>query len=140
MEICFSYFKQYSLLADAGLVVLIWIVQLIIYPSFLYFKKENLVLWHKKYTSRIAIIVIPLMLYQLIFSLLLVYNYFTIKSVIYTLLVIFLWMNTFTVFVPLHNKISNFSYTKTTLQQLVSKNWTRTFLWTFLLFFHLLLM
>ncbi|PQJ80472.1 hypothetical protein [Polaribacter porphyrae] len=140
MEIYFLYLKQYSLLIDAGLVVLIWMVQLIIYPSFLYYKKENLVIWHNKYTSRIALIVIPLMLYQLVFSLMLIIYQFSLKNSVYTFLVVFLWIYTFTVFVPLHNKISNSNYTEITLQKLVFNNRVRTFLWSFLLVFRLLLM
>ena len=58
--------SKITLLVDIGLVVLIWMVQLIVYPSFTFYSKENLVNWHQKYTARIAVIVIPLMFLQLI--------------------------------------------------------------------------
>ena len=57
MDYAFSFLNNYALLVDAGLVVLIWMVQLIIYPSFLHYD-NNLVEWHHKYTSRIALIVV----------------------------------------------------------------------------------
>ncbi len=53
------------LLLDFGLVVLIWIIQRIVYPGFLHYSTENLVVWHRQYTSRFSAIVIPLMLAQL---------------------------------------------------------------------------
>ena len=53
------------LLVDFGLLVLIWIIQLIIYPSFLFYRAKELITWHKMYTKAIALIVIPLMLGQL---------------------------------------------------------------------------
>lgn len=139
MDNLLSFLNSYALLIDAGLVVLIWMVQLIIYPSFLY-HDNNLVKWHQKYTSRIALIVIPLMMYQLIFALILSISNFTLINSIYGLIVLALWLNTFIVFVPLHNKISNNSFNSKVLQRLISKNWLRTFLWTFLLFYHLLVL
>ncbi len=42
------------LLFDFGLVVLIWIVQLVIYPGLCYYSETDLLKWHKLYTSRIA--------------------------------------------------------------------------------------
>ena len=56
------------LLLDFGLCILIWMVQLIVYPSFLFFSDNNLFTWHKTYTKAIALIVMPLMLGQLRYS------------------------------------------------------------------------
>lgn len=53
------------LLLDFGLVVLIWIVQLVIYPSLCYYQDKDLAKWHKIYTQRIGVIVGPLMIAQL---------------------------------------------------------------------------
>ena len=50
---------------DFGLVVLIWMIQLIVYPSFLHYTTTNLIKWHRKYTPLIGYIVGPLMLLQL---------------------------------------------------------------------------
>ena len=36
---------------DFGAVVLIWLVQLVIYPSFLHYAESDLVNWHKIYTN-----------------------------------------------------------------------------------------
>ena len=128
--------SQISLMVDAGLVILIWIVQLVIYPSFLHYTTENLYSWHQKYTSRIAIMVVPLMLFQLIYGLIILFYFPTINHFIYLALVIFLWVFTFLTFAPLHNKISNRNINNKLLTSLIYRNWIRTFLWSFLLIFH----
>jgi DMSO reductase anchor subunit len=118
------------LLLDFGLVVLIWIVQLIIYPSFQFYTPEELLPWHSKYTVAISFIVIPLMLGQLVVSALQFVrhqNFYTISSLIVVCLI---WTLTFTIFVPLHNSIASDSFTADSLESLVQNNWSRTFLWS----------
>ncbi|MFK7811150.1 MAG: hypothetical protein AB8B59_01575 [Maribacter sp.] len=118
------------LLFDSGLLVLIWIVQLVIYPSFQFYRKEDLLKWHKKYTPGISMIVIPLMFGQLITSVLQfmeVRNAFTIGSII---LIVMVWVITFSQFVPLHGKIAAGKANEIHLKQMLNRNWTRTFLWT----------
>ena len=73
------------LLFDFGLLVLIWIVQRIVYPSFLHYNSKDLVNWHKVYTSRLTFIVMPLMLGQLgisIYQLIMEINLYTVLSII----------------------------------------------------------
>jgi hypothetical protein len=53
-------------LVDFALFILIWIVQRIIYPSFMYHSPVSLSQWHAVYSKRIALIVVPLMLGQLL--------------------------------------------------------------------------
>lgn len=137
MNELFEILPYISHLVDSGLVVLIWMVQLIIYPSFLYYKKENLVYWHQKYTSRIAIIVVPLMVFELFYGIIITYNTADITNLIYISVVIFLWIFTFLGFAPLHLKISNNEYDQKLLKKLIFRNWIRVFLWSFLLIFNL---
>ena len=94
------------LLLDFGLCILIWMVQLIVYPSFLFFSDNNLFTWHKTYTKAIALIVMPLMLGQLsivIYQVFLIQNTYTLTSIV---LVIFLWGITLLKFAPMHQQIS----------------------------------
>ena len=118
------------LLFDFGLLVLILMVQLIIYPSFQFYTSENLLRWHKKYTLAISFVVIPLMFGQLITSALQLIderNAYTIGSVI---LIALVWIITFTQFVPMHHRINNGQAKESLLNQIVKRNWIRTFLWT----------
>lgn len=118
------------LLFDAGLFVLIWMVQLVVYPSFLYYEKQNLVKWHNHYTKGLSIIVIPLMFGQLIMACIQLVELPSIETIISLLMVCAVWISTFVQFVPIHNKISKNKVTEKLLQQLVNRNWLRTLLWT----------
>ena len=131
--------SQISLLVDAGLVVLIWMVQLIIYPSFTYYKSENLIKWHQKYTSRLAVVVVPLMLTQLALAIVAVFLAFNFTTIFTVVIVLFLWVFTFLSFAPLHSKISEGHTDQNLLKLLIQRNWIRTFFWSLLLVFHLIM-
>ncbi len=118
------------LLFDFGLVVLIWMVQLIIYPSFMYFRKTDLLSWHDIYTKRISIVVIPLMFGQLflgIFQLVQALNFYTLVSMV---LITAVWVSTFAQFVPMHHAISKGNTDGLVLKRLVQRNRLRTFIWS----------
>jgi hypothetical protein len=121
-----------KLISDAGLLVLIWLVQLVIYPGFAYYIPSNLKKWHSIYTGKVTIVVLPLMLSQLILScwLVIMQNWDLILT-ISAILVIFTWLSTFMIFVPLHQKIDQSTQDSSEYtRQLVNKNWLRTILWT----------
>ena len=120
------------LVLDVGLLVLIWMIQLIVYPSFLFYTAKELIAWHKMYTKAIALIVIPLMLGQLsiiIYQVFLVQNTYTLTSII---LVVFLWGITLLKFAPMHQQISEGNTHEQLLKKLVQNNWIRTLIWTIL--------
>ncbi len=119
-----------QLLIDVGLFVLIWIVQLIIYPSFLYYESKNLVAWHQKYTPNISFVVVPLMLGQLILAIFQLLDDRSIMSILYFVLVGCAWGVTFLIFVPLHSKITSNIHTEGVLRKLVRYNWLRVVIWT----------
>jgi hypothetical protein len=115
---------------DFGLVVLIWIVQIIIYPSFSYYKEEDLSKWHDKYTRNITLIVLPLMTGQLGIHLYEIINAFTLLRLSALILIALIWFNTFLYAVPLHQRISdNLDIAKTCIE-LTRINWYRTILWS----------
>ena len=126
------------LLIDFGLLVLIWIVQRIVYPGFLYYNTKDLINWHRTYTSRFTFIVMPLMLGQLgisIYQLITEIDLYTVMSLI---IIILIWLSTFLQFVPIHNEISKGKVSQNMLNSLVKKNWIRTFLWTALFLYSML--
>ena len=127
-----------QLIIDFGLVILIWMVQLIVYPSFKYYQKQDLILWHQKYTKRIAFIVVPLMLIQLGIAVFNMFHQFNHTTIVTLSVVIFLWIFTFLSFAPLHFKISEGKHTQKQLQLLIKRNWLRTFLWSSLFVFDFL--
>ena len=53
-----------QIINDSGLLILIWLVQLIICPSLCYTEDKEFICWHKRYSYMIGLIIIPLMLAQ----------------------------------------------------------------------------
>ena len=95
------------LLSDFGLVVLIWMVQLIIYPSFLVIEEDAFKVWHKKYMLLISYLVIPLMFAQVAFHALALLNHVSIVQGVAALLMGVAWATTFGYSVPRHNALAN---------------------------------
>jgi len=126
------------LLIDFGLLVLIWMVQLLIYPSFLYFQSSDLLKWHHAYTPRITFIVLPMMLFQLLAHSWNVYASFSIVNVLLCVIVFATWLVTFLISVPLHHKIASNVAMKDACKLLIKTNWIRTVLWSFVFILHLL--
>lgn len=128
-------FSFIQLLIDFGLVVLIWLVQLCIYPAFTYFEKTNLIRWHEAYTPKITLVVFPLMLGQLMIATFLLYMDFKTQHLINAALVCITWASTFLIYVPLHQKIALKKNPIKNSYKLVRLNWIRVFIWS-LIFIH----
>ena len=126
------------LLFDTGLVVLIWLVQLIIYPSFLFYERNNLKRWHYNYTKKITYIVLPLMMGQFIIAIIHLFNDFSIFSLGSFLIIVSLWVITILIFIPLHNKVSTDHFNQSIINKLIRLNWIRTLLWSGLFVLNLL--
>ena len=120
-----------SLLVDTVFLYLIWVIQLVIYPSFKYISDQNFSKWHKNYCNIIGFFVIPLMLFQLIESVILVIDF---RGVINFAVVIITWALTFTVFFYIHKRLSNEGNKKDIINTLLRLNWLRVFLWSLLPF------
>jgi len=122
-----------NVLFAAALFTLTWIVQLVIYPSFGYYSEGNMKRWHRAYTGRITIIVMPLMVGQLLLTGYLAFAQTSWSHYVIFALTVFTWLTTFVFAVPLHASIDKKSNTKNERQQLMHINWYRTFAWTLLL-------
>ena len=123
---------SYRTLVDFGLVILIWLVQLIIYPSFRYCAPAELAVWHPKYSNLITLIVGPLMLAQVGLvgrDTYLNASWLTLSS---AGLVALMWAATAFISVPIHNAIAAGDASPATLSRLVDTNWIRTIGWTLL--------
>jgi DMSO reductase anchor subunit len=117
-------------LVDFGMCVVLWLVQLVIYPSFLRVEPSELVAWHKAYTFRVSFVILPLMLGQLALAILTVLDDASILEWTAFALVIVCWYLTFFVSVPLHRKIEQNDISRETRQKLITTNWPRTILWS----------
>ena len=115
---------------DFGLVVLIWMTQLVVYPSFTYFSESDLFSWHSRYTTAISLIVMPLMLIQVGVHGWMLLHQFTWIGLVMAILIGMAWVNTFFFAVPLHNQIAAQEDVIGAAHSLVKVNWFRTVVWT----------
>lgn len=115
---------------DFGLVVLIWLVQLIIYPGFQYCAPAELAVWHPRYSQLITLIVGPLMLAQVALVGWETYRQPSWANGLSVVLVAGMWLATGFVSVPIHRAIDSGDLSPATLARLVDTNWIRTIGWT----------
>ena len=119
-----------NLAVSWGLFILIWLVQIIIYPGFHRISPEGFAAYHRWYVKRISSIVLPLMIAELILAIwwVLADNYSSV-SITSGLLVIVVWLSTFLLQVPIHNRLKAGKDDKR-IQRLVATNWIRTAAWS----------
>lgn len=109
---------------------LIWYVQLVHYPSFLYIKEEHFQEFHGMHSRFTGLIVGPVMLTELGTSLFLFINDTWLGyQAIGFYLVLMIWVSTAFLSVPSHSILSGGKKEKE-IQKLVSTNWIRTVLWS----------
>ena len=113
------------------MLVVLWLVQLVIYPSFLRIEPGQLMVWHQVYTFRVSFVIIPLMLAQLALAVAAALSDTAIwLDRLVLALVLVGWALTFFVSVPLHRRIDKGDLDLSTRQALIRTNWPRTILWT----------
>ncbi len=130
--------ELWVLLVDAMMFLLIWLVQIIIYPGFLYYNESDMKSWHTSYTGRITYFVLPLMLGQLILHSYTMLRLVDVYGVITLLLLLVIWYITFFVAIPLHGRIDSEMETQSIRNRLVRINWYRTLGWTIIFILNLI--
>ena len=126
--------EQLKLFTDSGLLILIWMVQLIIYPGFKYVDENSFLEHHKWYMRQISIIVVPLMFAQVGLEITSIINgNISIHRII---LICLVWASTFLLSVPIHNKLLK-GKDLNQIGSLVKTNWPRTIIWTAIVLTHL---
>ena len=109
----------------------IWVIQIVHYPSFHFIEKELYTAFQKFHMNKISIIVIPIMLAELITGMIL----FLDKSskspflIISFVILVLIWLITGVFFTKAHNELIA-GYLELVVNQLVAMNWIRTLLWT----------
>ena len=107
---------------------LILVTQIVSYPLFLKVEVDNFSIFHDDYVSRISFIAVPVMLGELFISTLVYYYFNTFLGFMILLSIILIFISTFIIQVPLHNKLKLANNRKQIIK-LVNTNWIRTFLW-----------
>jgi len=113
------------------MVGLIWFVQVVHYPLMAQIPEDVFVGYEHRHTHFTSFVTAPVMVLELGTAIWLAWQmdqlvWFWWSNV---LAVVLLWVSTFFIQVPLHEKLSA-SYDLRTIRKLVQSNWIRTVIWT----------
>ena len=117
-----------QLVATAMMTGVIWLIQRVQYPIFLGLQTDQFSRWHKLHSLRITWVVAPLMILELATSGALVFlneAYFLLHIFIF-ILTLLIWLITFFISVPLHEKLSQNGFDSSVIYSLIRTNWSRT--------------
>jgi hypothetical protein len=119
----------FNLAVSWGLSILIWLVQVIIYPGFVRIPAGKFVDYHHWYVKRITIIVLPLMVSEVLLTAMWLLDAPAPGSIISSVLVLVVWFSTFVFQVPIHGRLKSGKDTAL-IRRLVATNWIRTGAWS----------
>ena len=119
------------LIATSVMVGVIWIIQLVHYPSFHFIELNQYTTFQRFHMSRISYVVIPAMLTELFTLILIIILMDQVDPIILAsaLLLIVIWLMTAVFFSGVHQKLT-LGYDQVVVEKLVKLNWGRTLLWT----------
>ena len=113
--------------STAVMVGVIWVIQLLHYPTFYYIEKNNYSQFQKFHMNRISYIVIPAMVIEMLSGIMLVI--INDDFIISFSLLVCIWIITFVFFTNIHQRLLS-KYENTAVEKLVNLNWIRTVFWT----------
>ena len=125
----FELLLKVNFISTSIMVGVIWVIQLLHYPSFHFINDQKYIEFQHFHMQRISIIVIPAMLTELASALLLAYFFESSLTIILLALVIGNWAITLIFFTNMHQKLTD-GYNHSIVNRLVQINWSRTALWS----------
>jgi len=108
---------------------LIWLVQVVHYPSFHHIDQTQFRQFSTFHTQNITYIVMPLMAVELLSSLVLVIRNPDPFNLSMIALLAIIWLSTAFISVPCHNQLAH-GYNAEVVDHLIRTNWIRTIAWT----------
>ena len=125
----FELLLKVNFISTSIMVGVIWVIQLLHYPSFHFINDQKYIEFQHFHMQRISIIVIPAMLIELASALLLAYFFESSLTIILLALVMGIWAITLIFFTNMHQKLTD-GYNHSIVNRLVQINWYRTALWS----------
>ena len=116
-------------LSTSLMVGIIWVIQLLHYPTFHFIKESNYVEFQHFHMQRISFIVVPAMILELLSAFMLVYYIRSNLLTVCLIILLVIWLITFVFFTKLHQSLLG-GYDKIIVDKLVQINWSRTVLWS----------
>lgn len=109
----------------------IWVIQLVHYPSFKYIDQNEFIKFERFHMNRISFIVVPIMTLELLTAIILTVFLSKTNSWHFfnTIFLVFTWFFTFFVSARLHKRLLQ-RYSLDLIQKLTSSNWARTTIWS----------
>ncbi len=117
-----------NLITSSALLGLILTVHFVHYKSFKFINDTSFIEFHKFHVKNISFIVLPLMIIEATTSILICYFYYSLFSLANLLIVFLIWVTTFILQVPSHNKLSS-GKSILEINKLINGNIIRVFLW-----------
>lgn len=128
--------EQLHLIATSMMVAIIWMVQILHYPSFLFVDKQQYTEFQQFHMKKISYIIVPIMLLELFsgFGILFYIEKAQLSLYASLTLLVLIWVITGLFFTKYHTELSK-KYNRNTILRLIRFNWIRTILWTIRLAF-----
>ena len=121
------------IVATSIMIGVIWVIQLVHYPSFHYIDRNRYELFQDFHMRNISWIVFPVMSVELVTGILLIQSPIFGSSnklfFISMILLALIWFLTATLFISIHKNLSK-GFNKDIINKLVNLNWLRTILWS----------
>lgn len=117
-------------LLDFGIVIVVWLAQVIMYPCLAHIEKNDFVAWHKAYCTRISFFVVPLLCGQAVTVGVLIYLDPDMRNTLSAMIILLCWLSTFGLSVPCHNQLQEAGKDLSVIRKLVWTNLIRTLLWS----------
>lgn len=130
MTFLLEFLYEHALAINFAMFVLIWVVQVIVYPVFQQIEPNLFSAWHRSYCNKIGFFVLPLMISQLIEAASACFFVGTALDWIKMGAILGTWIVTFLISAPLHRRLANEGKEPIIIVRLISTNWIRTFLWS----------
>ena len=125
----FELLLKVNFISTSIMVGVIWVIQLLHYPSFHFINDQKYIEFQHFHMQRISFIVVPVMLIEVASALLLAYFFGSSLTIILLALVLCIWGITFIFFTNMHHKLTE-GYDHSIVDRLVKINWFRTALWS----------
>jgi hypothetical protein len=120
------------LCATCAMAGVIWIVQLVHYPAFLFVAKERFAEFERFHCARISFVVMPLMFLELGTAAILLLQSGLGANPVFGIslgILFLLWVSTFALHAPLHRALTQ-GWNAELIERLIRRNWLRTIGWT----------
>ena len=130
MSLVLEFLHEHALSIDFAMFVLIWLVQVIVYPVFREIPDGRFSTWHPQYCNRIGWFVLPLMIAQLLDSASTCFFVGDDFAWARLLCVLFAWAVTFLISAPCHRRLMREGRIHRVVDRLIRTNLWRALSWT----------